>query len=278
MIEASSKATSGALPQAELVEPESVKGDFDKYLVRDRPPALVRSAWNHAELAMNQDVSYSDDLRQAYLDDANSLCGLVLNSPEARNNTRLDALVLSSYIPAFRRRALGGPLESSECHDVYRSLGASVEYLSERGNHLTQWRLAEVAVMALSARTGQPELLLYPGSPREEASPDGSYNHDSYFLDDDQKLPIQQKLVLNGRTYANEITLLEFAPLLDKTFRRHWQQEYSVKDQLEVTLAMLVDEAASGVIDEVEAKYLDGLARKIVGYRWIANRQQQNAP
>jgi len=147
---------------------------------------LFHSAWSHVEYALCQSIDTDDDLRLNYLSYAQELLGEIIKadisgeiygqaiSHPISQDQLLGALTLSSYVPVFRQRALGEVTQRRDCVELYESLGQAMSYLRPLDiDEPPQWRMAEMAMLALSARTTQPDFLLYPASPREERAPRG---------------------------------------------------------------------------------------------------------
>lgn len=267
MADSTSRETYGL---AEHLEPAVAVRALNHFATRQKPAGCFHSAWSHVELALNQHADLSDTDREWYLDQAQELLGEVFASQDATENTRLAALTLSSYMPCMTKRACGREITSEDCHNVYESLGKAIAYLQPQDpDDPPRWRMTETAVLAASARTGQPHLLLYPTSMREECSSVAVRNHDSYFLGDDgQKYPLQQKFVPTDKTYEPPIRLINFAPTIEKSFQcSRLAIPASKTEQVNQTLGMIVAEAAGQEISENEREFLNHLSRAVAYHR-----------
>ena len=161
--------------RASLTLAENLDADYSTELIRQftckrSAKGRLVSAWNHVEFGLNTSLPLDPDIRINYFDNALQLLGMVLSKGEAHPDTHLEALILSTYIPAFCKRALDIELDAGDCGDIYASLGSVFAYLHPFSENAVPSAISlETMVLALSARTRQPSLLLYPTSPREEA-------------------------------------------------------------------------------------------------------------
>jgi hypothetical protein len=258
---------------AEQLEPRTATEEMNRYQTRRKPTSLFRSAWNHAEYGLNQSLAYDESVRIHYFDYAQELVGLVLSNPESHQDTVLSSMVLSTYIPLLQKRSLGKEVTSDDCKNIYHSLGEAIAYLQPlTTDQPPQWPMAEVAVLALSARISKPELLLYPTSPREESSMFQAFNHDSYFMDNDIKIPIQQKLIETSKEYDEWITILTLRPILQKAMKKHTIEPAgtSAADEINYLLSLIVAEVGSVELDDHEVKLLNHLSAAIASHRFGA--------
>lgn len=162
--------------------------------------------------------------------------------------------MLASYIPIFRKRADNQGITGEDCTGVYESLAAAFSYLKPLRHDTTPSTVAlEALVLAASARTQSPSYLLYPTSPREEASTLREVNHDSYFVRGDTKLPIQQKLVATPVRYADSITMLTLLPIAAKASRKSgYVLLDDDSDLLNNAIALVVAEASGEELEKHE--------------------------
>ena len=259
---------------AEELSPELAYASMMRYGTRRTPEGRLQSAWNHAEFALSRSSRIDEELRRVYIEYAQALLGDIIASPKSHSDTQLGAFVLSSYLPCLQKRALGEAIDPTDCQDTYLSLGAAIKYLQPLSvEEPPQWRMAEVAILAASARMRRPELLLYPGSPREEASPVAQYNHDGYFLVDSTKLAIQQKLTPSDRDYDDSITILILEPILRRACKKAGLSEAaSTSEQLNHALSLIVAEAHSHELTSSEQALLNHLSSAVAHHRFAAER------
>lgn len=255
-----------ARPLAEAVAPEMVQAAMRRHETRRNTAGLFHSAWNQVEFAVNGDLD--DDVTDTYFDTANILLAEVMRRHDAHQDAQLGGLTLSSYIPVFSKRAKEQPIDRQDCEEIYRSLGMALQYL--RPLHVDeppQWRMAEAAVLSLSARMRQPELLLYPASPREEQSSNQRLNHDSYFFTGTDKLPVQQKLMPTQKVYDECITVLTLEPLMNKAFKRTGDNGgRTMAEKVNHLIALIVTEISTGELTSQETKFLNLLTEAVAAH------------
>lgn len=273
--------TAGAVsrPLAEYVSPEMTSAQIRHYETRRNPEGLFRSAWNYTEFGLNQYFNYDASIRDYYFEHAQNLIGTVLTHSKAKQDTILGGLVLSSYIPIFQKRSHDQPLTSEDCHAVYESLGRAMQYLQPLDvDQPPQWRMAETAVLSLSARTLQPDNLLHPSSPREESSSDASFNHDSYFLPEKAKIPLQQKLLVTDKEYDEWITILTLQPLVVRSMRKAGTYEsMNLADQINYLLSLIITETSGHRLTKSQNIFLNTMSAAVVSHRWKRDKNSKTA-
>lgn len=262
-------------PLAEHLALDYSAAALQRFMTHQSSAGHFHSAWNHVEFSMNQSIDMTKDLRQCYIDDAQVLLGDVIRSKKSTEEARLGALTLSSYLPCMQKRAQNETITRQDCLEIYESLGAAIAYLQPLSpDDPPQWRMAETAMLAASARMGQPDKLLYPTSPREEASRVSSENHDSYFVLNDQKLAIQQKLIPTAKEYSGHITLLILQPLMESAYKKNdLTPPVGAADQLNYLLSLIVAETAGVPLKRVEKGYLDHVCRAVAYHHGVALQQ-----
>lgn len=269
-------------PLAENLSLIAAKESLNRFMTRRSPAGLLHSARQHVEFALNREVDLDESLKTIYFDNASELLGQIIyhKTNKTTEDLRLASLTLGSYLPCFAKRAHGESLTGDDCSDVYASLGGAIAYLEPRHpDDPPCWRMTETAVLALSARMGQAELLLYPTSPREEASDTSSENHDSYFMADDKKLAVQQKLIATKKQYGRHITLLNLIPMLSRAYTK---AELIMPDDptmnLNYLLSLIVAETHGRQLGKPEKQFLDHLSRAVAWhYRQAVTTNSQLA-
>lgn len=268
-------------PLAENLPADAAEQALRQFESRRNPAGLFHSAWSHVDYALCQSIDTDDDLRLNYLSYAQELLGEIIKadisgeiygqaiSHPISQDQLLGALTLSSYVPVFRQRALGEVTQRRDCVELYESLGQAMSYLRPLDiDEPPQWRMAEMAMLALSARTTQPDFLLYPASPREESAPLSRINHDSYFMSADSKVPLQQKLINTNKAYDECVTILTLEPLLDKgTSRAHFRQTSNRADKLNRLLSLVVAESTGETLEADEKCFLNMITQAVVAHR-----------
>lgn len=251
-------------PLAEDLPLVAATESLNRFMTRQTKTGLFHSAWRHVEYALSREVGLDDSLKESYFDDASQLLGKVVRH-KTTEDLQLASLTLGSYLPCFLKRARGDVITADDCTRVYQSLGSAIGYLEpRRADDPPCWRMTETAVLALAARTQQPDLLLYPTSPREEASDTSSENHDSYFMAAAKKLPLQQKLLPTAKQYETHITLLNLLPMLSYAYAKaNLIMPEGPTDNLNHLLGLIVAETHEVMLAKPEKQFLDHLSRAV---------------
>lgn len=238
-----------------------------KFETRRNPSGLMQSAWSNAEFALNLKDATSEE-REEYFHTSQLLTAMVLSHPKVHQDTSLSAFTLSTYLPVFSKRASEVEVTDEDCIGIYESLGHAMRYMRPLEiDEPPQWRMAEIASLALSARSRQPQLLLYPASPREESSNTQHLNHDSYFLDENGKVPIQQKLIPTQKVYDECIRILTMQPLLHKALKKSGEATKSgLSDQVNYLLSLIVAEVSGSYVSKEEVKFLNEMTESVVAH------------
>lgn len=251
-------------PLAEDLPLVAATESLNRFMTRQTKTGLFHSAWRHIEYALSREVGLNDSLKESYFDDASQLLGKVVRH-KTTEDLQLASLTLGSYLPCFLKRARGDAITAGDCTRVYQSLGSAIAHLEpRRADDPPCWRMTETAVLALAARTKQPDLLLYPTSPREEASDTSSENHDSYFMAADKKLPLQQKLFPTAKLYETHITLLNLLPMLSYAYTKaNLAMPEDPTDNLNHLLGLIIAETHEVPLAKPEKQFLDHLSRAV---------------
>lgn len=261
-------------PLAEHLSYDVACAGLRHYGTKRSAKGLFLSAWYTAEFALSREAQIDTELRMTYIDYARDLLGSVLAQPDTHTDIRLGALVLSSYTACLQKRARGESILPSDCEQIYQSLGSAIRYLHPLDIHeRPQWRMAETAVLAASARMRRPDLLMYPSSPREEASSTARFNHDGYFLADSSKLAIQQKLTPTNKEYDESITMLILEPILKRAHKKAgFDPDTPTPEQLAHTLSLIVAETHRQDLTSEEITLLNHLSSAVAHHRFAAAR------
>lgn len=263
-------------PLAEQVDPAVALAGMRHCMTLQKSEGHFHSAWHHIEYAMNQQLEHLDDeLRRKYMGDATFLLGGIIDPSIHNRRERVNptlysqALTLSIYLPALTKRALRHDVTSSDCVNIYHSFGIAfkdINSLNYPDASFKSARFAEMIGPALSARTLSPEKLLYPASPREEASTIQSLNHDGYFIKDGQKIPLQTKLIQTEKVYEDPTRTIFIDPLANHALCRAGliSDEYFAIGECTEIIAELITEETTGIIDRRGKTALDYLTRSIV--------------
>ena len=254
-------------PLAEDLDRQLAMAALKKYETRSNSTGLLRSAWNYTEYALNLKHE-SASAAEEYFHSGQLLTGMVLHHTKVSQDTLLNALTLSTYIPLFSKRAAEEEVSYQDCDDVYRSLGGAMNYLKPLDiDEPPQWRMTEISILALSARSRQPRFLMYPTSPREETSGIQSLNHDSYFFDKNGKIPIQQKLLHTEKVYDECIKMLTVEPLLDRALKKSGEEaKETLSEKVNYLLSLIIAEAADLPLTKEESQFLNEMTEAIVAH------------
>lgn len=263
-------------PLAEHLDPQIAESAVRHYETRATGSGLLHSAWAHAEYAMNAECLPEVGVR--YLETTDFVLGELIKNGDlvrrkemqVREDTKLGALVLASYLPVLRARSAGELPSSDDCRMIYQSIGGALRHMQPlRIDEPPQWRMVESAVLALSGRIGRPELLLYPASPREEESGVDSINHDSYFYLSGRKLPIQQKLLPVEHEYDDIVTVMTVEPLLTKGMiasKYPGATDLTLADKVNALLSCIVAETSNQQLDISEKRLLNFMTQAIAAH------------
>lgn len=260
--------THSVLELAENLNPEELLPTKKRNEARRTSTGLFRSAWTYVEYALNQRLSISEDERAWHRNMAQYLLGNIINNHNAPQDTILGSMVLSTYLPTLKKRSTGEMIGSGDLEDIYVSLGAAMSYLRPLEiDEPPQSRMEEVVMLALSARTRQSDFLMFPASPREEASEIQSYNHDGYFMNYSTKYPIQKKIIPTNKVYDNRITMMTLAPLFDKVAKKHFGEiEPTLAGKLNTAIACIIAETNGSELTPQERGYLNDLSEAVVAH------------
>lgn len=264
-------------PLAERVNADVALAAMRHCMTLRKPEGHFHSAWRHIEFAMNQNVVYlSDSLRKKYMGDAQWLLAGIMEARGdnfgRRTNPDLyaQAITLNIFLPVLTKRALAQDITPEDCADIYKSFGTAFRAINSfkyPDSSYKSARFAEMLGPALSARTKRPEALLFPSSPREEASARQPLNHDGYFIKDREKIPLQTKLIQTEKIYHDPTRTIYIDPLAEHALKRAGLIPKDIELPIGFCtemIAELVDEETVGFIDIEGKKTLDYLTRSVV--------------
>jgi hypothetical protein len=264
-------------PLAERVDADVALAAMRHCMTLRSPEGHFHSAWHHIEFAMNHNVDYlNDSLRRKYLGDAQWLLAGILDARGDRQGRKTNAdlyaqaLTLNIFLPVLTKRALNQQITPNDCQDIYQSFGHSFRTINAFTYSDSSYKISRFSEMlgpALSARTTRPEYLLFPSSPREEASITQPLNHDGYFIKEDDKLPLQTKLIKTSKEYHDPTRIIYIEPLAEHALKRSGllagDTELIIGDCTEM-IVELIDEETAGIIDDAGKNALDYMTRSIV--------------
>lgn len=227
-------------PLAEHLPAAVAMNALQQFSRKKRASGKFHSAWATTEAALCQDINFGEDLRQLYIDYARELLydPMHLQGDKTSVLLRLEATVLCAFLPVFERRALCEPVSKEDVHNIYRSLGSALEFaytndkLALEVSSTPPSQCAELIVMGLAARIGVPDFLLYPSSPREEQSSLQPHNHDNYFINQNDKSPVQIKVMDCEKKYDSRIRVITIESLVEVVNRS--QRRFAKKQAFQI--------------------------------------------
>ena len=238
-----------------------------------------RSAFATIELALSQDPAIDIPDVNFLIGEASFLLRRPMGLIEGRNQSNealsLQAVYVSSFLPVFKKRALGDTITCDDCRDLYRSLSIGMNIAARTTNGMSSIRahLAEGIMFGLTARSRDSGNLIWPSSPREECTHTRSSNHDGYFIYNNQKLRAQSKLIATDADYEHPTVVVVFESLaghVAKKVRQRYSEpitSYDIVDFVEI----MAREAEGYEIDPEEKYQLDvataHLLRPIAAFR-----------
>lgn len=264
-------------PLAENVEANITLAAMRHCMTLKKPEGHFHSAWRHIEFAMNQNIEYlNEPLRKKYMGDAQWLLAGILNTRGDNYGRRTNpdlyaqAMTLNIFLPVLTKRALNQQVSPDDCRDIYTSFGMAfrtINALHYPDSSYKSSRYAEMLGPALSARTKRPDVLLYPSSPREEASTTQPLNHDGYFIKNTHKVPLQTKLIHTKKIYSDPTRTIYIEPLAEHALKRAELLPQDIRLPIGYCtemIAELIDEETVGIKDQPGKEALDYLTRSVV--------------
>ena len=264
-------------PLAEHVDADVALAAMRHCMTLRKPEGHFHSAWRHIEFAMNQNVTYlNEPLRKKYMGDAQWLLAGILDVRGDKHGRKTNpdlyaqAITLNIFLPVLTKRALSQSITQNDCQNIYQSFGTAFRTINAFNYPDSSYKSARFAEMlgpALSARTKRPDALLYPSSPREEASTSQPLNHDGYFIKSTEKIPLQTKLIYTEKIYHDPTRTIYIDPLAEHALKRADLLPTDIVLPIGYyteMIAELVDEETAGLIDQQGKDALDYLTRSVV--------------
>lgn len=262
---------------AEHLPPDYASANMNRHVMKKTPEGKLGSAWAHLEYSLSQTLNLSEESRRDNISLARFLLEQCMQHSGNKTNekVRLEAAMLNAQLPLFACRAFDINPTQEIIYDTYRSMGAAIDYVYRGGEPPDESGLpsqcAEGVVTCLAARTGQPNLLLYMSSPREEHSHYAKGNHDCYRIDNNQKTRVQVKIQPVDREQERTIRLVVAQDLVahaNKTERRLRAKNDS-EEMTDITnyshiLALVVAESKGRPISTTERHILNAASTVVV--------------
>lgn len=264
---------------AENLPPDFVIEKTDSLVMKRTTEGKLASAWAHLELSICQNVPLTDEMRRDNFWLISSLLQDCMTHTGSRSNEklRLEAALLSAQLPLFAYRAINEQPSSKNIFDTYTSIGAAIDYVYRNGRPTEGTDLpsqcAEAVVMALAARTGQPNWVLYQSSPREERSPFMQGNHDCYRIANDKKIWVQVRTQSTDKLQEETIVKVVTQDIVNhagKLCRRLQAKGVDTTDvtieEYEHILALIVAETKGKSLSAAEKRILDAASAMVIGH------------
>lgn len=217
-------------PLAEHLPADLLYSNMRRLHARKGASNWYRSAFATVEFALCREAPLDPTLRADLIDQA----GYLLRKPmglmggKAHDVLRLNAAFLCSYLPAFLKRSAQEPLNEQDCANLYKSVATAMTMTLDTTQSPEGLiaHLAEGIMFCLSARTRQPQNIIWPASPREESSPSQPSNHDGYVILNGGKLRAQTKLIPTAAEYEQPTIVVVFEEIAQHVARKI-QQRYA---------------------------------------------------
>jgi hypothetical protein len=192
-------------------------------------------AWNCVEQALSSDAPLYTRSNQKVLNEAFITANNVLRNHNQHNlNEVLEAISFRNYEGLFRALAEKRPITSDLVYESRQNVGALITTIDDNPDFPKEYDdpirgfMAEQTVQWLSLQNAflyeNPELIIYPTSPREGHSNMAAFNHDGYQITQSGRMRIETKRGYNNkrsrRTYDESIVYVVLQDILDQTRSR----------------------------------------------------------
>jgi hypothetical protein len=202
-------------------------------------------AWTCVEHALSSDAPLYAGSNRSMLNEAFTTANNVLRNHNRHNlNEILEAISFKNYEGPFRALAEKQTISADLVHDTRQNVGALIATIDDNPDFPARYDdsirgfMAEQTVQWLSLHNAllyeNPELIIYPTSPREGHSNMRAFNHDGYQNTGHGRVRIETKRS-NGnhrtrRSYDKSITYIVLESILEKTRSRCGGKVGSVRD------------------------------------------------
>lgn len=272
------------LPLAEELASEIAEEGMRHYSEVKTPDGLLQSSWRILEYALARDTPLDTSMRKMYISYyvPQLLADVLAVSKEGNPLHAYDpqyssspqhshfhqALLIGAHVPLFNKRASSEAITHEDTRNLHDSMAIIIKEELKLGVSIQDTRLSENVTTMLSSRTGQPEYLLHLASPREEASHTAPYNHDRYFMRDNEKIPVQIKIGATATRYDRAVNVLDIEGLLrfaamksDLEARPHLD---SVAPYVHAAAHLLIEEHDNELLYPEERAFLNIASQAVV--------------
>lgn len=192
-------------------------------------------AWTCVEHALSSDAPLYASANQTVLSEAFMTANNVLRNHSEHNlNEVLEAISFKNYEGPFRALAEKEPITSELIYETRQNVGALIATIDDHPEFPKEYDgsirgfMAEQTIQWLSLHNAfinnNPELIIYPTSPREGHSNLIAFNHDGYQLTSQGRVRIETKRSHGNkrtrRTYDSSIAYVVLQDILEKTRSR----------------------------------------------------------
>lgn len=196
---------------------------------------FMSHAWTCVEHALSSDVPLYASSNKKLLNEAFITANNVLRNHDRHNlNEMLEAISFKNYEGPFRALAEKQPITTGLIYETRQNVGALITTIDDHPDFPKEYDdsirgfMAEQTVQWLSLHNAlleeNPELIIYPTSPREGHSNMKAFNHDGYQVTERGRVRIETKRSNNSKrkrkTYDRSITYVVLEDILKKTRSR----------------------------------------------------------
>lgn len=176
----------------------------------------LQAAWSGLELALA--LQDRPDDAGAFFDYAEEKFEAMFYRSD-KDFYKINANVGLIYMPAFRARYAGETLSGRELRALHVGLADMLATFDEtydpRGRDVFPGVKPELVTHSLFARLKSFDWLSFPASPREENTDIKKFNHDSYVLRGDIKVPVQVKRD-RGPAYDESVAIVRLSSIIGR--------------------------------------------------------------
>ena len=196
---------------------------------------FMSHAWTCVEHALSSDAPLYARSNKKVLNEAFITANNVLRNHDRHNlNEILEAISFKNYEGPFRALGERQDITPELVHETRQNVGALITTIDEHPDFPKEYDdsirgfMAEQTIQWLSLHNAllheNPELIIYPTSPREGHSNMKAFNHDGYQITEHGRIRIETKRSnaskRKRRTYDNSITYIVLEDILEQTRSR----------------------------------------------------------
>lgn len=226
-----------------------------------RSRSQLQAAWSGVEMALSMPERPVD--AEAFFDYAEDTFQAMFMYSDKEFH-QINASIGLAFMPAYRARYRHSPLGRRGIESIHREIASMLGTFDATYDPGGKDKFAgikpELVTLALFARLQSFEWLAYPASPREENTDIAEFNHDSYVIREDIKVPIQVKRK-GGSGYDPTVAMVSLRDILARVNehrRRYTTQVWGNKRKATRPLRPLdSDDFASLIVREAGGEWLN---------------------